>query len=47
MVNIDKETFKNNNIEAIVDGIGTLWLIEKHIEGKLGHKTFTSHHKQI
>ena len=39
MVNIDKETFKNNNIEAIVDGIGTLWLIEKHIEEKLGHKT--------
>ena len=38
MVNIDKETYENNNIEAIVDGIGKLWLNEKHIEEKLGHK---------
>ena len=38
MVNIDKETHENNNIEAIVDGIGKLWLNEKHIEEKLGHK---------
>ena len=38
MVNIDKETYENNNIEAIVDGIGMLWLNEKHIEEKLGHK---------
>ena len=37
MVNI-KETYENNNIEAIVDGIGALWLNEKHLEGKLGHK---------
>ena len=29
MVNIDKEACKNSDIEAIVDGIGTLWL---HIE---------------
>ena len=28
----------NNNIEVIVDGIGKLWLYEKHIEEKLGHK---------
>ena len=38
MVDIGKETYENNNIEAIVDGIGTLWLKEKHIEEKLGHK---------
>ena len=38
MVNIDKETFDNNSIESIIDGIGTLWLNEKHIEEKLGHK---------
>ena len=38
MVNINKETYKNNDIEAIVDGIGKSWLNEKHIEEKLGHK---------
>ena len=37
VVNIDKETYENNDIEAIVDGIGTLWLNEKHREEKLGH----------
>ena len=29
---------KKNDIEAIVDDINTLWLDEKHIERKLGHK---------
>ena len=38
VVNIDKDTDENNDIEAIVNGIGKLWLNEKHIEGKLGHK---------
>ena len=38
MVNINKETYENNNIEAIVDGTGMLRLNEKHIERKLGHK---------
>ena len=38
MVDIDKETYENNNLEAIVDGIGKLWLNEKHIEEELGHK---------
>ena len=33
MFNIDKETYKNNNIEAIVDNIGALWLNEKNIKG--------------
>ena len=32
------KTYKNNKIEAIVDGISTLWLNEKHVEEKLGHK---------
>ena len=38
MFNIDKETYENNEIEAIVDDIGTLWLNEKNIEEKIGHK---------
>ena len=38
MVNIDKETYKNNDIEAIVDDKGTLWLNGKNIEEKLSHK---------
>ena len=38
MVDIGKETYENNDIEVIVDGIGTLWLNEKHIEETLGHK---------
>ena len=38
MVNIDKETYENNDIEVILDGIGTLWLNEKHIEENIGHK---------
>ena len=35
MVNIDKETYENNKIEAIVDGNNTLRLNEKNI---IGHK---------
>ena len=38
MVNINNETYENNNIEATAGGIGMLWLNEKHIERKLGHK---------
>ena len=38
MIDIAKETYENNNIEVIVDGIGTSWLNEKHIEDKAGHK---------
>ena len=41
MVNINKEIYENNDIEAIVDGIGMLSLNEKHIEGKLGHKNLS------
>ena len=46
MVYISKETYENNDIEAIVDGIATLWLNEKHIEKKFGHKNLR-YHKQI
>ena len=38
MVDISKKTYENNGIEVIVDGIGTLWLNEKHVEEKLRHK---------
>ena len=38
MVSITKETYENNDIETIVDSIGKLWLNEKNIEEKLGHK---------
>ena len=38
MVNINKDTSKNNDIETIVDSIGKLWVNEKNIEVKLGHK---------
>ena len=38
MVDSDKETYENNDIEVIVDGIGTLWLNEKHMEEKLDHE---------
>ena len=38
MVNINKETYENNGIELIIDDISTLWLNEKQIEEKLGHK---------
>ena len=38
MVNITKETYGNNGIEAIVDNVGNLWLNEKHIEEELDHK---------
>ena len=40
MVNITKETYENNDIETIVDSIGKLWLNEKNIEEKLGHKIY-------
>ena len=38
VVEITKETFENNDIEAIIYGVNTLWLNERHIEKKLGHK---------
>ena len=38
MVVINKDTYENNDIEIIVDSFGRLWLNEKNIEEKLGHK---------
>ena len=38
VLKITKETWKNNGIEVIVNSINTLWLNEKNIEEKLGHK---------
>ena len=32
MIDISKKTFQNNGIEVIVEGTGTLWLNERHIE---------------
>ena len=43
MVNvITKEAFENNDIEAIIDGVNTLWLNERHLEKKLGLKNLPS-----
>ena len=33
-----KKTYENNDVEVIVDGVGMLWLNERHIEEKLDHK---------
>ena len=38
MFNIIKETRENNGIVVIVDSVNALWLNEKNIEEKLGHK---------
>ena len=38
MVDINKDTNENNDIETIVDSFGRLWFNEKNIEEKLGHK---------
>ena len=40
MFNITKETLENNDIEVIVDSVNALWLNEKNIEEKVGHKNF-------
>ena len=32
IVHISKEIYETNDIEVIVDDIGTLWLNERHIE---------------
>ena len=38
MINITKKALENNGIEVIVDSVNTLWLNEKNIEEKSGHK---------
>ena len=35
---ITKETYKNNNIEVIVDDNGTFWPSENHMKEKFDHK---------
>ena len=42
MVDIGKETYKNNDIDVTVDGIRMLWLNEKQIDEKLNHKDYHS-----
>ena len=38
MFNITKETLEKNDIKVIVHSVNALWLNEKNIEEKLGHK---------
>ena len=38
MFNITMETLENNGIEVIADSVHAIWLNEKNIEEKLGHK---------
>ena len=38
MFNITKEKLENNGTEVIIDSVNALWLNEKNIEEKLGHK---------
>ena len=38
VLKITKETWENNGTEVIVDSVNALWLNEKNIEEKLGHK---------
>ena len=38
MTNITRETYEANGIEVIADKLGKLWLNERHVEKKLGHK---------
>ena len=38
MVDINKKTYENNDIEVIVNSIAILWLNEKDVKGTLGHK---------
>ena len=42
MMNITKETYKNNGIEVITDKFGKLWLNERHIQQQLGFKNLPS-----
>ena len=41
MFEISVETYRNNNIEVIVDCNGILWLNENNIEEKLSHENLT------
>ena len=38
VLKITKETWENNGVKVIVNSVNALWLNEKNIEEKLGHK---------
>ena len=42
LFNITKKALENNGIEVIVDSVNTLWLNEKNIEEKLGHRNLSA-----
>ena len=42
MVDISRKTYKRKDVKTILDGNGTLWLNEKHIGERLGHKNLRS-----
>ena len=39
MANITRETYEANGIEVIADKVDKLWLNERRLEKKLGHKS--------
>ena len=38
MININKETYENNDIEVIADKVSKLWLNERRVQQQLGLK---------
>ena len=42
MIDITKKTLENNGTEVIVGNVNTLWLNEKNIEEKLGHRNLSA-----
>lgn len=42
MVGISRKRYKRKDVKIILDGNGTLWLNEKHIGERLGHKNLRS-----
>ena len=38
VLKITNDKWENNDIEVIVDSVNALWLNEKNMEEKLGHK---------
>ena len=42
MIDITKKTLENNGTEVIVGSVNTLWLNEKNIEEKLGHRNLSA-----
>ena len=42
MVNITKEMYETNGIEAITDNLNTVWLNQRHVQKQLGHKNLSA-----